>query len=292
MLHVATADGASSTLQARAVIDCLGHLDTRPTRLGAHGLPAIGERGAGRRASPTASPTCSAPNARATPASATLVVGAGHSALNAVLDLAALAEQEPGTRILWAVAARRARRAFGGGATTRWRQRGALGARAQALVDSGAVRARAGFAIDRIATPADALAVIGAAEGRAAAVAGRRASSSPPGFRPDLACCASCGSASTRRWRRRPRSAPLIDPNLHSCGTVRPHGVDELRHPEPGFYIVGMKSYGRAPTFLLLTGYEQVRSVAAALAGDWEAARRCGAGAARDRRLLRAGGGG
>ena len=34
-----------------------------------------------------------------------------------------------------------------------------------------------------------------------------------------------------------------------------------------------MKSYGRAPTFLLRTGYEQVRSVAAALAGDWEAAR-------------------
>jgi hypothetical protein len=34
-----------------------------------------------------------------------------------------------------------------------------------------------------------------------------------------------------------------------------------------------MKSYGRAPTFLMLTGYEQVRSVAAALAGDWDAAR-------------------
>ena len=34
-----------------------------------------------------------------------------------------------------------------------------------------------------------------------------------------------------------------------------------------------MKSYGRAPTFLMLTGYEQVRSVAAAIAGDWEAAR-------------------
>jgi hypothetical protein len=37
-------------------------------------------------------------------------------------------------------------------------------------------------------------------------------------------------------------------------------------------FVVGMKSYGRAPTFLLLTGYEQVRSVVAALAGDWQAA--------------------
>ena len=67
--------------------------------------------------------------------------------------------------------------------------------------------------------------------------------------------------------------APLIDPNLHSCGTVRPHGEAELRQPEKYFYIVGMKSYGRAPTFLLATGYEQVRSVVAALAGDWQAAR-------------------
>ena len=45
------------------------------------------------------------------------------------------------------------------------------------------------------------------------------------------------------------------------------------RQPENGFYVVGMKSYGRAPTFLMLTGYEQVRSVVSALAGDWMAAR-------------------
>ena len=68
--------------------------------------------------------------------------------------------------------------------------------------------------------------------------------------------------------------ASLIDPNVHSCGTVPPHGVEELRQPEANFFVVGMKSYGRAPTFLMLTGYEQVRSVVAALAGDLEAARR------------------
>ena len=66
--------------------------------------------------------------------------------------------------------------------------------------------------------------------------------------------------------------APLIDPNLHSCGTVRPHGEKELRHPEKDFYIVGSKSYGRAPTFLMATGYEQVRSIVAYLTGDYEAA--------------------
>jgi hypothetical protein len=67
--------------------------------------------------------------------------------------------------------------------------------------------------------------------------------------------------------------APLIDPNVHSCGTVPPHGAQELRQPEKDFYIVGMKSYGRAPTFLMLTGYEQVRSVVCALTGDEEGAR-------------------
>lgn len=66
--------------------------------------------------------------------------------------------------------------------------------------------------------------------------------------------------------------APLIDPNLHSCGTVRPHGEKELRHPEKDFYMVGSKSYGRAPTFLMATGYEQVRSIVAYLTGDYEAA--------------------
>ena len=68
--------------------------------------------------------------------------------------------------------------------------------------------------------------------------------------------------------------APLIDPNEHSCGTVRPHGARELAQAEPGFYFAGMKSYGRAPTFLMLTGYEQVRSIAAELAGDHAAAER------------------
>src|SRR5690606_781727 len=68
--------------------------------------------------------------------------------------------------------------------------------------------------------------------------------------------------------------APLIDPNKHSCGTVRLHGELELRHHESGFYIDGMKSYGRAPTFLMATGYEQVRAIVAYLTGDLEAARK------------------
>jgi hypothetical protein len=47
-----------------------------------------------------------------------------------------------------------------------------------------------------------------------------------------------------------------------------------LVQDDPGFYLAGIKSYGRAPTFLMLTGYEQVRSIAADIAGDKEAAAR------------------
>jgi hypothetical protein len=93
------------------------------------------------------------------------------------------------------------------------------------------------------------------------------------GFRPDLDMLREVRVSLDEIVEAPRQLAPLIDPNLHSCGTVYPHGVAELGHPEPNFYIAGMKSYGRAPTFLLLTGYEQVRSIADELAGNHEAAR-------------------
>ena len=106
------------------------------------------------------------------------------------------------------------------------------------------------------------------------------------GQRPDLALTREL-RLDLDPWLESARSlGPMIDPNLHSCGSVPPHGYRELSHPEPGYFTVGIKSYGRAPTFLMATGYEQVRSVAAHLAGDDAAAVRCAAGAARNRRLL------
>lgn len=93
------------------------------------------------------------------------------------------------------------------------------------------------------------------------------------GFRPDTQIFNELRIALDPTVEAPARLAPLIDPNLHSCGTVPPHGAAELAHPEPGFYIAGAKSYGRAPTFLMMTGYEQVRSIVAEIAGDHEAAR-------------------
>ena len=77
----------------------------------------------------------------------------------------------------------------------------------------------------------------------------------------------------------RPENDVSIIRNAHPAGSgkvevaaIRPHGEKELRQPEQGFYIAGMKSYGRAPTFLMATGYEQVRSIVAYLTGDTAAA--------------------
>jgi hypothetical protein len=94
------------------------------------------------------------------------------------------------------------------------------------------------------------------------------------GFRPDLSFLSEIRLGLDERLQAPVALAPLIDPNQHSCGTVYPHGHRELSHPEQGVYLVGMKSYGRAPTFLAMTGYEQTRSITAALAGDHEAAGR------------------
>lgn len=92
------------------------------------------------------------------------------------------------------------------------------------------------------------------------------------GSRPDLTIISEIRTSIDSITESVEALAPLIDPNIHSCGTVRPHGEKELRQPEKNFYIVGSKSYGRAPTFLMATGYEQVRSIVAYLCGDNAAA--------------------
>lgn len=270
VLHLETCCGVQA-LEAAAVIDCSGTW-MAPNPAGAHGMPAPGETRHAERIAYGIPDVLGA--ARATYAGATtLVVGAGHSAMNAVLDLVALQREAPGTRILWAFRRPLGAVNFGGGARDGLAERGALGARAQALVESGAVTALAPFLIDRIAAEEGALAVTGRQEARSTTVHADRIIVAT-GFRPDLSFLREVRLALDPAVEATPALAPLIDPNLHSCGTVRPHGEAELRHPEAGFWIAGMKSYGRAPTFLMATGHEQVRSIAAFLAGDLEAARR------------------
>ena len=198
------------------------------------------------------------------------MVGSGHSAFNALLDLSALARKAPGTEVVWAIRRREVGLLFGGGGRDALPARGSLGARLRALVESGQVRLVTGFRVARLALGERGVLVHGEGDAVVGPVDELVVAT---GFRPDLGITRELRLKLDEVLESPVALAPLIDPNVHSCGTVYPHGAAELAHPEPGFYVVGMKSYGRAPTFLLLTGYEQVRSVVCALVGDEAGAR-------------------
>jgi thioredoxin reductase len=193
------------------------------------------------------------------------VVGAGHSATGTLLALAELAESEPHMEVHWIVRAASPARAYGGGEADALPARGAIGTRIKALVDAGKVNVHTGFLVQEI-TEQDLVSTDGRKVPAEIIV-------NSTGARPDHTPSTELRLDLDPILGATRTLAPLIDPNEHSCGTVPPHGVDELAHPEKDFYVIGAKSYGRAPTFLLATGYEQVRSIVAALAGDWEAAR-------------------
>jgi thioredoxin reductase len=253
-------------LFAQAVIDASGTWHS-PNVLGASGIPAHGETTAASQIE-AALPDVLGRDRDRFARRRTLVVGAGHSAANTLLALADLAAQEPDTSVVWAIRATSPTRAYGGEAADALPARGAIGSRLRAHVESGAIELVTGFRVHTVTAGVQGVAV---SDGTRTVAADRVVAAT--GFRPDHSIGAELRLdldpilGSTRAL------APLIDPNQHSCGTVPPHGVDELAHPEPGFYAIGVKSYGRAPTFLMATGYEQARSVVAALAGDWTAAR-------------------
>lgn len=259
------------SIQADAVIDASGTWFS-PNPAGANGLPALGERENSRKIAYGMPDVLGKERARYAGKSVA-VLGSGHSAIGTLIDLAALKREVSETDVIWLVRGDNPAKAFGGGANDKLVARGELGAAFAAIVSAGTIRTEMDFRVSHISSDN-----------------GRLGISSGSG------CCSksvvvdelvvATGFRSNPDFLRELRIqldpaiecpvalAPLIDPNEHSCGTVRPHGARELAQNEPGFYFAGIKSYGRAPTFLMLTGYEQVRSIAAEIAGDHEAASR------------------
>jgi hypothetical protein len=258
-------------LHADAVVDASGTWQS-PNPAGANGLPAIGEHESQASIS-YGMPDVLGKQRPRFAGKTVAVLGAGHSAIGTLIDLTTLARQAPGTRAIWLLRGTDPAKSFGGGANDKLAARGELGAHFASLVASGQVQVEAGFPVAAIASLDGRLRVA-----TGTGCCGRHVLVDElivaAGFRPDLSML------SEIRLRLDPAIdapvalAPLIDPNEHSCGTVRPHGARELLQDDPGFYLAGIKSYGRAPTFLMMTGYEQVRSIAADIAGDKEAAAR------------------
>ncbi|GAA2174901.1 NAD(P)-binding domain-containing protein [Agrococcus versicolor] len=257
--------GEEFRIEGQAVIDASGTWST-PGPAGGDGVPAIGERAAAERISYRIPD-----DVDALAGQHVVVVGAGHSATHAVLRLSALVRQEPTTRVTWVLRRAAAGGVFGGGAADDLPERAVLGGKARRAVQSGRVALETGFRVSEIRVDVDGATVV-ADDGRELTDVARVFALT--GFRPDASILSELRIALDPALEAVAGIAADIDPNLHSCGSVGATGAAELAQPEAGLFIVGAKSYGRAPTFLALTGYEQVRSVVAHLAGDDEAAAR------------------
>lgn len=272
-VRITNTDGSEERIFARAIIDASGTWST-PSPIGSDGLPALGERAAADRITYRI-PDLTDPAVRARYAGKrTAVIGSGASAFTALAYLADLAQAEDGagTHATWILRRGISGSTFGGGSADQLPARGALGLAAKAAVDDGHADAVTGFRTDTAERAGDGRLILIAEDGRRLDAVDEVIVLT--GLRPDLSFLSELRLGLDERLQAPVALAPLIDPNQHSCGTVHPHGVNELSHPEKDVYLVGMKSYGRAPTFLAMTGYEQVRSIAAHLAGDQEAAER------------------
>lgn len=265
VVHTLDESGTEGRMLARAVIDASGTW-TLPNPAGADGFPAVGEAAAADRISYRIPD-----DVTDLAGSHVVVVGAGHSATQAVLRLSELARRAPGTRVTWLLRRGNTTNMFGGGDADELPERAALDSRARKMIESGVVEVITGFRIAEF-TVLEAGLIIRAEDGREVADVDQVFALT--GFRPDTGILREVRTALDPALEAVAGIAAEIDPNIHSCGSVSATGAAQLAHPERDLFIVGAKSYGRAPTFLALTGFEQVRSVTALLAGDHEAAER------------------
>ncbi|MCU1636632.1 MAG: flavoprotein [Cryobacterium sp.] len=273
VLRLATPGGVVDATAA-AVIDASGTYLT-PNSLGSNGLDPLGFERVADLVSHSLPDVLGTERERFAGRHA-VVVGAGHSAANTLVNLARLAREEPGTAVTWVIRNAAAVRVLGSG-DDELQARASIGTAVRRLVGSGAISQVDGFEIVGLERDTT-------SHGNGVSIIGNRGAVlerihadvivNATGFRPDLGMLREIRLSLDEIVEAPAALAPLIDPNQHSCATVPPHGIVELAQPERDFFIAGMKSYGRAPTFLLATGYEQVRSIADELAGDADAARR------------------
>ncbi len=257
-LLLAGRDGREWVEHADLVIDATGTYG-QPNSLGDGGIPAPGERGlagAVYRAIPDL-----AREAGEWAGKTVLLAGSGHSAQTAARDLAELAREAPGTRIVWAL--RRPEPAWGSPEGDPLPERAALAAAAAELAAgaSPALLARRGVAVEELAPAAEGRVLVRLRNGGGESVVVDRV----------LSLTGSVGDHSLYRQLQvhecyataapMKLSAALLGAAAGDCLAQTSHGVEVLTNPEPGFFILGAKSYGRNNTFLMRVGWEQVAEV-------------------------------
>jgi NADPH-dependent 2,4-dienoyl-CoA reductase/sulfur reductase-like enzyme len=269
VVHAESDDGAEARVEASAIIDASGTW-TQPNPLGSDGYPALGERAHADRIHYGIPDFGDRTVAARYAGKHVVLAGKGASAQGVLVGLGKLAQDDPATRVSWLLRRPSIGDAFGGGDNDQLPERGALGQRARQAAEGGHVTHVTQFRTGEVRTQVD---------GRLTLVSTTGVEVSDvdevivvTGFRPDHSFLSEVRLDLDPVLGSVRALADQIDPSFHSCGDVAPHGHRELTQPEQNLYVVGMKSYGRAPSFLAMTGYEQVRSVVAALDGDLEAA--------------------
>lgn len=265
-LLIETGEGDEAVEHADVVLDCTGSYGN-PNTLGDGGIPAPGERRLADFIHRTL-PNLEA-EAEAWAGRTVLLAGAGHSAQTAARDLAAFAERHPGTRVLWAVRSPAPR--WGRVADDPLPERAKLADAADALADgaSSAVELRRSAAVEAVAPAGNQVEVTlrdgsgGAEKLKVDRILSLTGYVGDPTLYRQLQiheCYATSGPMKL--------AAALLGDASGDCLQQTSRGADSLTSPEPDFFLLGVKSYGRNPTFLLRTGWQQVDEVYGLLAGQ------------------------
>lgn len=258
-LVVRTSDGSERVDHAHVVLDCTGTYGVA-NALGEGGVAAPGESAVEAHILRQIPDVNAEPGAWA--GKTLLLSGAGHSAQTAVCDLADLADRHPGTRIVWAL--RRDEPTWSIDPDDPLPERSRLTERAAAIAAgaSESVEVLTGVTVDALRRVDDAVEVtLARADGSSLT---RRVDLivSLTGYIGDAAlhrqlqvheCYATSGPMKL--------AAALLGQGSANCLEQQSHGAEALTNPEPGFFILGIKSYGRSPGFLMQVGWTQVEEV-------------------------------
>jgi len=256
--------GAEEVEPFDGVLDCTG-VFVRANWLGHGGIPAVGEQALASQIEYRLPDVLGADRARYA-GKHTLLVGSGTSAATNVVALAELAKADAATRVTWIT--RREGPAGAGGpiamiANDRLPQRAELARAANALAAGGGpVTYWPQTVVERVSRPGtDAPFEVELSGAHVQTISVDNIVANV-GFRPDSRiyeelqiheCYATQGPMKL--------AAALLDSAAGDCLDQQSHGANSLRSPEPNYYILGHKSYGRSPHFLFQRGLEQIRDV-------------------------------
>ncbi len=256
-LLVRDGHGDEHVHHADVVLDCTGTYG-HPNALGDAGIPAPGEEAL------SAHITRHLPDlvneARAWAGRTVLLTGGGHSAQTAAVALAELASHAPDTRVIWAVRARQPDWYGVSGDPLPARARLTRSSRDLAAGASAAVQVRLGHVTDSL-SPAGGRVAVTLRNGqperlpvdRILALNGGVGDHSIYRQLQVHECYATAGPIKL--------AATLLGGSAGDCLAQTSHGPDVLTNPEPGFFVLGAKSYGRNSQFLLRIGWGQVDDV-------------------------------